>query len=192
MNDTQHWSKRELLMLGITAFHPTYRADKLILMINRNNMKICTYSESMTVEIADLFHSAVHHINPSIYTKEQQEAWAPTPPNYDNWSIRLGAKNPFVAIIDGNVAGFIELEKNGHIDCFYTHPKFQQKGVGTSLYNYLLVEARRNKIRRLYVEASHTAKDFFTKQGFILIKENEVLRNSVCLINYTMEKFLDE
>lgn len=155
-------------------------------------MKICIYSESMSVEIADLFYSAVHHINPSIYTKVQQEAWAPTPPNYDNWSVRLKNKKPFVAIIDGNIAGFIELERDGHIDCLYTHPKFQQKGVATALYKHLLAEAHRNKIKRLHVEASHIARNFFTKQGFILIKENEVFRNGVTLVNYTMEKFLDE
>lgn len=153
-------------------------------------MDIQAYSEERAREIADLFYQSVHAIDPSTYTAEQKEAWAPTPVDYERWSERLDTKKPFIAIIGSRVAGFIELDADGHIDCTYTHPDYQGTGVASSLYEHLLAEARRRNIKRLYVEASLIAKPFFENRGFSVVKKNEVQRNGVSLINFSMEKYL--
>lgn len=152
-------------------------------------MNIQTYSKEWAREIADLFYLSVHTIDPSVYTPEQKEAWAPTP-DYDRWSERLTRKKPFVAIIENHIAGFIELDIDGHIDCTYTHPDFQGIGVASSLYEYLLVKAKETGIKSLYVEASLIAKPFFEHRGFSVVKKNEVQRNGVPLVNFSMEKHL--
>ncbi len=153
-------------------------------------MDIRTYSEDSAREIADLFHQSVHAIDSSLYSSEQKEAWAPTPVDYEHWAKRLNAKKPFIAFIEGRVAGFIELDADGHIDCTYTHPDFQGRGVASSLYERLLTEAWEKNIKRLYVEASLVAKSFFEHRGFSMVKKNEVHRNGVTLVNFTMEKYL--
>lgn len=150
-------------------------------------MKIQTYCADNAREIADLFHQSVQAIDSSLYSPEQKEAWAPTPVNYERWAERLNAKKPFIAFIDGCVAGFIELDADGHIDCTYTHPDFQGRGGASRLYERLLDEARARNIKRLYVEASLVAKPFFEHRGFSVIKTNEVQRNGVTLINFSME-----
>ncbi|MBL1417609.1 MAG: histone acetyltransferase [Moritella sp.] len=155
-------------------------------------MEIQSYSAELAAEIADLLHQSVHAIDPSVYTPEQKEAWAPTPPDYASWSKRLDEKRPFVAIIDDRVAGFIELDADGHIDCTYTHPHFQGLGVASALYEHLLAEASYRNIERLYVEASFIAKSFFEHRGFTTVKKNTVLRNGVVLINFIMEKHIDK
>ena len=132
----------------------------------------------------------MHAIDPAVYTPAQQEAWAPSPVDYAQWRARLSTKKPFVAIIDNQVVGFIELDGDGHIDCTYTHPDFQGRGVASALYDYLLAAAKAAGIRRLYVEASLIAKPFFAQRGFVLVKQNEVRRNGVSLINFSMEKYL--
>lgn len=149
-------------------------------------MHIQSYTESRAAEIADLYHRAVHAIDRSIYTAEQQEAWAPTPPDYAYWAQRLKAKRPWMAIIDGRVVGFMELEADGHIDCAYTHPDFQGRGVASALYQHLLAEAGRRGIGRLYVEASLIARPFFEHRGFVVVQENAVQRRGVSMINFTM------
>lgn len=154
-------------------------------------MEILLYSAKRAVEIADLFHKSVHAIDPSVYTPEQQEAWAPTPPNYEGWSKRLNEKRPFMAIIDDRVVGFMELDADGHIDCTYTHPDFQGIGVASALYEHLLAEARARNIERLYVEASFIAEPFFKHRGFSLVKKNEVQLNGITLENLIMEKYLN-
>ncbi|OGT73785.1 MAG: histone acetyltransferase [Gammaproteobacteria bacterium RIFCSPLOWO2_02_FULL_57_10] len=153
-------------------------------------MRIEPYSSSRAMEIADLFHAAVHAIDSSIYTPEQKEAWAPTPPDYAHWAGRLDTKRPFMAIIGDRVAGFMELDSDGHIDCTYTHPDFQARGVASALYAHLLEEALRRNMTRLYVEASFVARPFFERRGFVMLNQNEVRRHGVTLTNFSMEKDL--
>jgi len=153
-------------------------------------MEIQEYTSSRANEIAELFHKSVHSIDSSVYSQELREAWAPTPVDYKKWHKRLDKKQPLMAIIDNRVAGFIELESDGHIDCMYTHPAFQSRGVGSSLYKQLESKAISLKLKRLYVEASLVAKPLFIKQGFKVTKENVVIRNKISLINYSMEKHL--
>lgn len=188
----QNFHFGQILLAGAASTHPRTLNVKTDSdgLVHLKMIEIKTYSENMAIEIADLYHSAVHNIDPLIYTKEQQEAWAPTLPNCDNWAVRLRNKKPFIASIDGHVAGFIELDEDGHIDCAYTHPNFQRKGVATALYNHLLVVACKKNINRLYVDASHIAKPFFEYLGFTLIKTNEVHRAGMILVNFTMQKYL--
>lgn len=152
-------------------------------------MNIQTYKNEWARDIADLFFQSVHAIDPSVYTREQKEAWAPTP-DYERWSERLARKRPFVAMIENHIVGFIELDTDGHIDCTYTHPDFQGIGVASSLYEYLFVKAKEAGIKSLYVEASLIAKPFFEHRGFSVVKKNEVQRNGVTLVNFSMEKHL--
>ncbi|WP_024302126.1 GNAT family N-acetyltransferase [Pseudogulbenkiania sp. MAI-1] len=154
-------------------------------------MKIELYTPDRAIEIADLFHRSVHAIDLSVYTPEQKEAWAPTPPDYEYWAQRLSQKRPLLAIKDNRVVGFIELDLDGHIDCMYTHPEFQGKGVASALYEHLQEQAKARKIDRLYVEASFVAKPFFENRGFSVVKQNEMQRKGVALINFTMEKHLN-
>jgi putative acetyltransferase len=161
--------------------------------LRRNVMtmiKIKPYSAHRAAEIADLFHQAVHAIDRSLYTAEQKEAWAPTPPDYEHWKERLNEKRPFVAVIDDRVAGFMELDADGHIDCTYTHPRFQGLGVASALYEHLLAEARGRGVKRLYVEASLKAKPFFEHRGFSVVTKNEVRRRGIPMVNFTMELYL--
>ncbi|PHQ24358.1 histone acetyltransferase [Marinobacter guineae] len=153
-------------------------------------MNIQTYSADKAREVAELFHQSVHAIDPSLYTSEQKEAWAPTPVDYASWSERLKVKQPFIALIENCVAGFIELDADGHIDCTYTHPNFQGRGVASALYEHLLTEARARNLKRLYVEASLIVKPFFEHRGFSVVKKNEVQRNGVSLVNFSMERYL--
>jgi len=153
-------------------------------------MEIQSYSAKWGAEIADLFHQSIHAIDSAVYTPEQKEAWSPTPPDYVRWSERLNEKKPFIAIVNDHVAGFIGLDADGHIDCTYTHPDFQGNGIGSALYKHLLAEAKYMNITRLYVEASFIAKPFFEHRGFSVIKNNEIKRNGIILINVTMEKYL--
>ncbi|CAN8142867.1 putative acetyltransferase [uncultured Thiomicrorhabdus sp.] len=152
--------------------------------------EIKNYTPNDALPIADLYRSAVHAIDDKIYSKQQKEAWAPTPPDYVFWQNRLQQKQPFVAWCDNTIVGFIELEHDGHIDCAYTHPGFQQQGVMTALYHHLEQQAKKQKIPLLYVEASKAAQQFFENRGFETVKANRVKRNGEILINFSLQKKL--
>lgn len=151
---------------------------------------ITPYTDENATEITDLHHACVHAIDPTIYSLEQQEAWAHTPPNYPYWVKRLSLKKPFMAMVEAKIVGFIELEENGHIDCAYTHPEYQKCGVMSALYAYIENLAQQKGMKRLYLEASIVAKPFFEKRGFKTLKRNEIKRNGQMIVNYSMEKML--
>lgn len=153
-------------------------------------MLIRNYQPTDLPQLVQLFYNTIHQVNSRDYTPEQVAAWAPAVPDETAWQRRYETRIVFVAEDNGQVAGFAELEPIGHIDCFYCHHAYQGQGVGKRLYHRLEQEARSLHLDRLWVEASITAKPFFEHLGFQTLHENQVLRNQVILINYSMEKFL--
>ena len=91
---------------------------------------------------------------------------------------------------DGTLAGFGELEENGHIDCFYCHHAYQRRGVGSAIYSRIEAKARALGLTRLLVEASITARPFFEAKGFAVVKRQTVICRGIELTNYVMEKAL--
>ncbi|WP_042151590.1 MULTISPECIES: GNAT family N-acetyltransferase [unclassified Pseudoalteromonas] len=149
-------------------------------------MKFENYQSSDFKEIADLFHGSVHSISSDFYTSDELEAWSPSPPNYDEWKMRLENKQPYKAIVNDQIVGFIELERDGHIDCLYIHKEFKGQGIGSRLLEYAIEKAMNNGIYHLYAEASKVARPIFEKQGFSYNNTNHVKLRGQSLINYSM------
>ena len=153
-------------------------------------MRIRHYQDADARDIATLFHESVHAIDRCFYTDQQLEAWSPTPPDYALWQARLTLKKPFVAVIDGQIVGFIELDEDGHIDCLYVHKDYQRRGIGQSLLLYLCDIAKQRGYERLYVEASKAAKPLFDALGFETLASNQVERRGCVLTNFSMQHIL--
>ena len=147
------------------------------------------YYRGQSRAVADIFHRAIHQTASAAYTPEQIQAWAPLPINYDYWRARCELKRPFLWVDeDGTVGGFLELDSDGHIDCHYTHPDFNRRGIGSALLRHAIQIATELALPRLYVEASHLAKGLYLKHGFAVVRANEVTRNGATLQNWIMER----
>lgn len=72
----------------------------------------------------------------------------------------------------------------------YFHKDRQQQGIASRILSNLEQEARNHGKTEIATFASITARTFFTKQGYRVIRENIVIRNGVELKNYLMEKQL--
>lgn len=153
-------------------------------------MKIRLFQQPDAEQIAQLFHETVREVNIDDYSENQVQAWAPDNLNFRNWAIICAERFTYVADDRGVIAGFGELETNGHIDCFYCHKNYQRMGVGSKIYAAIEAKAYELEINRLYVEASITAKPFFLRMGFSTITEQQVERRGEIFVNYAMEKFL--
>ena len=149
-------------------------------------MTIVEYTPEHYKEIANLFTKAVHEIDGAIYNKKQKNAWAPQPIDYNKWEDRLARTKPFILFINNQVAAFIELDADGHIDCAYVLPEYQRQGVASRLLKHVFDVAEKTGLTALTVEASMVAKPFFEAFGFIVKNENKVFRNGAVLINYSM------
>lgn len=148
------------------------------------------YRHGDHVAIATIFCRAVHEIACQDYTPAQCAAWSETKPNPEHWEKRCERKQPFVSVVNGEIAGFLELDPDGHIDCAYVNPDFQRRGIMTGLVQHAVEVASAMKLPRLYVEASIGARCLFERMGFQVLAEQEVAIGEQRLVNHRMELML--
>lgn len=89
-----------------------------------------------------------------------------------------------VAIEDGIIVGFGDIGDTGYLDRLYVHADYQGRGIGTLICDNL--EKTVNGI--ITTHASITAKLFFLKRGYIVVKEQQVERQGLFLTNFVMKK----
>ena len=152
--------------------------------------RVRAYDARDAPRIARLFYETVHSVNRADYSEEQVRAWAPAVPDPDAWHARMADRRTLVAEEDGEVVGFAELEDDGHLDMLYVRENAVGRGVGGRLYDAVEREARRLNLSRISTEASITARPFFERQGFRVVREQTVWREGVPLTNFAMEKML--
>ena len=92
----------------------------------------------------------------------------------------------YVAIKEEKLIGFVGLRPH-ELAFLYVDSDFQKQGIATKICDKLEMKFNVSKIT---THASITAKSFFLKRGYQVIKEQQVIRNGVVLTNYVMEKVL--
>jgi putative acetyltransferase len=86
-----------------------------------------------------VFYASVHGLACRDYSAEQLTAWAPLDYDAVQSGERLRANQPFIAELDGSVAGYADLQADGYIDHFFVAPAFARRGVA-------LANARMSKL----------------------------------------------
>ena len=156
------------------------------------NSGIRNYEAGDAPEIVRLFFETVRSVNRADYSEEQLQAWAPSVPDPHEWHSRMVGRWTLVAEESGEVVGFAELEGNGHLDMLYVRGDTVGKGVGRRLYEAVERKARGQGLDRIFTEASITARPFFERRGFVVVREQRVSRRGVSLTNFAMEKDLTD
>ncbi|MCB9228221.1 MAG: GNAT family N-acetyltransferase [Deltaproteobacteria bacterium] len=143
-------------------------------------------------QCAQLFYETIHTVNAKDYTLEQLNAWAPeiTQERVERFRCFLNKNISFVAETDSLIVGFSDLQDNGYLNCLFVHKEFQGQRIASKLYGTIEKEALKIGIKILTTEASITARPFFDRQGYSLVKEQEKLHNGVLLKNFIMKKEL--
>lgn len=154
-------------------------------------IRVRLYQDADAPELLALFKETVRRVNSRDYSPVQIAAWASDEIDLTAWTTRFGGRFVLVAESNGRIVGFTDLETDGHIDRFYVSADCQRKGVGKSLLNQLIVEARRRNLPRLFTEASITARPFFERQGFVVDQEQTVVERGVEFCNYRMSLALE-
>ena len=150
-------------------------------------MEIRIFQHGDHSAIAEIFTRAIHETASAFYSREQCLAWSDPTPNPDHWAKRCELKRPFVAILHGQIAGFLELDPDGHLGCLYVHPDCQRQGVASRLVRHAIATCFGMRVNRLHVEASYCARPLFEKLGFTLIAENCARIRGQELNNFFME-----
>jgi putative acetyltransferase len=150
------------------------------------------YKSEDCKEIVTLFYDAVHTVNLKDYTSAQLDAWALEEIDTDIWDKSLSNNYTVVVETNGLIIVFGDLDDTGYFDRLFVHKDFQGQGVATIIANELEKYAQQNGITVVTTEASITAKPFFEKRGYRVIKKQSVECKGQTLTNFVMEKRLDK
>lgn len=148
-------------------------------------MIIRKYKSSDCEQLAELFFQTVLAVNSKDYTIEQLNAWASGNINIGEWDKSFLEHYTVIALDDGIIVGFGDIDNTGYLDRLYVHKDYQGQGVASAICDALEKAAETNKI---ITHASITAKSFFEKRGYTVIKEQQVIRNGIPLTNFVMGK----
>ena len=152
---------------------------------------IRSLTEQDIPEMQALFHATVLTVNSRDYTKEEVEDWASCGNSIEHWK-ELLAKNDYIGALDGQdgIIGFSSMNAEGYLHSMFVHKDWQGKGVATLLLSEVEKMAHGYNVHKISVEVSITARPFFEKHGYLVVKEQKAKANRLYLANYVMEKTL--
>lgn len=151
-------------------------------------MKIREYKSSDCDKIADLFYNTVHFINAKDYTQEQLNVWATGNIDIYKWDKSFLNNYTLVAEENNMIIGFGDINNEGYLDRLYVHKDYQNIGIATALCDKL---EKRYHVEYIITHSSITAKPFFEKRRYKVIKKQFVERNGIRLTNYIMKKYIN-
>ena len=147
------------------------------------------YQPGEAAALAELFYRTVHAVCTGDYTPAQLDAWADGKIDVAAWNKSFLRHDTLVARMNGEIVGFADLD-GGYLDRLYVHKDHQRQGVATALVQALEGMAVSRGERCMTTHGSITARPFFEKQGYRVIREQQVERKGLLLTNFVMEKAL--
>jgi len=192
-------SRQHLLHLGVGV--RGVEAGGLRIPIGREKMRggsLCSddmpaiairpYRSDDVSDLVALFRASVRSLGRRDYTHAQVQAWAPDLIDESSFARRCLTKSTWIAEYEHRIAGFSDIESDGHIDMLYVHPDFHRRGVARALLAHIHEIAQTRGMERLYTEASITARPAFEAVGFQVVTAQTVTVRGESMTNYRMEK----
>ena len=147
-------------------------------------MLIREYRSSDCKELTELFYNTVHTVNAKDYSGEQLNVWAPKQIDLEKWHQSFHGHYSIVAVDGNTITGFGDMDRTGYLDRLYVHANRQRMGIATAICNHL----EQTVSGTIITHASITARPFFEKRGYIVVKEQQIERQGIYLTNYVMVK----
>ena len=148
-------------------------------------MQLREYIPSDVDQLAELFHQTVHSVNGKEYSTEQLHAWANGKVDLQEWNRSFLEHYTIVAVENDRIVGFGDIDRSGYLDRLYVHKDHQRKGIASAICDRLEQQAGKQIIT---THASITARPFFERRGYRVIRRQKVVRCGIELTNYVMEK----
>lgn len=148
-------------------------------------MRLIKYRTSDCGHLAELFFHTVHSVNAKDCTKEQLDVWATGNVDLKEWNESFLKHHTVVAVENNEIVGFGDIDDSGYLDRLFVHQDHQGEGIASAICDDLESSVTGKKI---ITHSSITAKPFFEKRGYRVIREQTVIRKRISLTNYIMEK----
>lgn len=149
------------------------------------------YRPADAAQTLAVFISAITVTASADYSPEQIRAWARADErDVSVWHQAMTTRNSVVAVVDGEIAGFSDVDASGYIDMMFVSPQYARRGVASALLAHNEDVARASETERLTANVSLTARPFFDAHGFSVEAEQHPVMKGVQLTNYRMSKSL--
>ena len=148
-------------------------------------MQLREYRASDCEQLAALFYQTVHCVNARDYTQAQLNAWATGKIDLTEWNRSFLEHHTIVAVEENEIVGFGDMDDSGYLDRLFVHKDHQGKGIAAAICEELERSANGGRVT---THASVTAKEFFLRRGYRIVRKQEVKRHGISLTNYLMEK----
>ncbi|MFT4246130.1 MAG: GNAT family N-acetyltransferase [Micrococcaceae bacterium] len=153
-------------------------------------MIIREYTQADDIATQEVFFKAVQQSNSKDYSPDQINAWLKSGSDIEIWRQKRLAVKTYIAEISGKVVGFTDVNAQGYINMIFVDTDYSGMGVATELLDKVTAVAMDMGCKELTAHVSITAKPFFLKQGFEVVKECQRSLYGVGFINYAMRKRL--
>ena len=142
------------------------------------------------IEMQEMFVDTISTICKDDYSIDQINAWTSSIKNTKRWTDKLSTQHFLIAELNNKIVGYASLENNDYLDFLYVHKDLQRQGIADRLYCEIEKEAIKKNASVLLSDVSKTARPFFEKKGFKIIKTQTNTIQEVEIINYKMAKQL--
>lgn len=139
--------------------------------------------------MCEMFRETVLHVNSQDYTREEVEDWASCGDSVEHME-ELLSNNRYVGAFDkqNHIIGFSSMNASGYLHSMFVHKEWQKKGIASALLMQVERYAKEYGVSEISAEVSITARPFFEKRGYRVIKVQKQRANKLHLTNYWMKK----
>jgi len=154
-------------------------------------MEIRKYIQGEGKKLRSLQIETIKSINSKDHSTSKINFWiSPKNMDLDYYLKNLERNLTFVALIDGIIVGFGDLNENGEIKRLYTHKEYQRRGIASAILNKLEEEAKKRGFERITLESTISAKLFYESKGFVFLNKKVEIVNGIKGEVFNMEKEL--
>ena len=155
--------------------------------------KLRELTEEDIPDLQILFQETVLHVNARDYTREEVEDWASCGDSVEHMKDLL-ARNDYVAALNerDEIIGFSSMNAEGYLHSLFVHKDYQRAGIGSLLLSAVEKRAREYGVTEITSEVSLTARPFFEKNGYEVMKVQKRRANRLELTNFVMRKRLKD
>ncbi len=140
--------------------------------------------------LVELFRASIEGLTADDYDDEQRVAWMSQADDEAAFSARLAQNLTILALHQSQIVGFASFKNNQFLDMLYVHPDYSGQGVGGYLLEAIEKLSAHRGVKKITLESSDTAKDFFVARGYDPQSRNTHLRAGQWLGVTTMTKEL--
>lgn len=152
------------------------------------DLTVRPYQPADAPALSALYAASVRGLGARDYSPDQIEAWASLTPSPEALEQRMADGRTRLIAIAGELAGFLDVEPDGHIDLLYVAPAAAGSGVARILLETAEALAPLSGAVRLYAEASETARPVFERLGFSVVARRDLEVAGVPIHNWSVEK----